>query len=176
MINKQKSICVGITGMVLVFLVECCQKIKWCTVYGRVETEDLVKNKWSLIAFLSSVCTVPSCMLPWQSSSCTEISGTMSMQWILAVARDFSLCQNVQTGSSGLSSLLLSAFPGGWTVGHKADCWPPSSIEVQYGAIPTFSLYACRDSIVTFTFISFKWSTLKDWLIHPFRDPSSEHW
>jgi hypothetical protein len=27
-INKQKNICVGITGMVLVFLVECCQKDK----------------------------------------------------------------------------------------------------------------------------------------------------
>jgi len=27
-INKQKNFCVGITGMMLVFLVECCQKDK----------------------------------------------------------------------------------------------------------------------------------------------------
>jgi hypothetical protein len=68
-INRQKNICVGITGMVLVFLVECCQKDKM--MYSALQGRDRRLIKKSLIAFLSSVCPVPSCMVLSQPSSCT---------------------------------------------------------------------------------------------------------
>jgi len=69
-INKQKNICVGITGMVLVFLVECCQKDKM--MYSAWQSGDRRLIKKSSIAFLSSVCPVPSCVVLWQPSSCTN--------------------------------------------------------------------------------------------------------
>ena len=57
-INKQKNICVGIIGIVLVFLVECCLEDKM--IYSAWQSRDrrLSKNRRFFIAFLSSVCPV----------------------------------------------------------------------------------------------------------------------